>query len=288
MSLCAHFACSAGGVLIRRRARVVRRRLIVGAVALGAAAVVRPLRAQDAMALAQAVHERPSGRDMTTVGRMELSESGRAPRVREIVSYRWVQGGGNASTLLRFLAPADIAGTGLLSVEKADGSNEQWLYLPALDRVRRVAGDRKGGRFVGSDLYFEDLRERKPDRDRHRILGREALAGIFCEVMESRPVEASDSVYRKRVSWVDATTALVHRIDFYEKDDQQPTKQWVLTTARKIQGYWAVVDSRMSDLASGHQTRMQFDVVRFDRRLPAKLFSAQALADTGIEADYRP
>lgn len=285
--MCAHSA-SSGGVSNDRRACPARRRLIVGGMAAGAIAVVRPLRAQDATALAQAVHDRPSGRDMTTVGRMELSESGRAPRIREVVSYRWAQGGGNASTLLRFLAPADIAGTGLLSVEKADGSNEQWLYLPALDRVRRVAGDRKGGRFVGSDLYFEDLRERKPDRDRHRILGREALAGIPCEVMESRPVEASDSVYRKRVSWVDASTALVHRIDFYEKDEQQPTKQWVLTTTRKIQGYWAVVDSRMSDLTSGHQTRMQFDVVRFDRRLPAKLFSAQALADTGIEADYRP
>lgn len=238
--------------------------------------------------LAQAVHERPSGRDMTTLGRMELTESGRSPRVREIVSYRFSQGGGNTSTLLRFLSPADISGTGLLSVEKADGTNEQWLYLPALDRVRRVAGDRKGGRFVGSDLYFEDLRERKPDRDRHRIVGRESLAGVNCDVMESRPVEPSESVYRKRVSWVDPTTALVHRIDFYEKDELQANKQFVVTTARRIQGYWAVIDSRMSDLGTGHQTRVHFDVVRFDRRLPAKLFTPQALADQGIEVDYRP
>lgn len=282
--------------LARRHNQVVllfgnrsRRNFLAALGAITGSALCDFARGQDAAALlAQAVHDRPSGRDMTSLGRMELTESGRAPRVREIVTYRVNSGGGNAAILMRFLSPPDIAGTGLLSIEKADGANDQWLYLPALDRVRRVAGDRKGGRFVGSDLYFEDLRERKPDRDQHRGVGRESLAGVACEIVESRSVDASDSVYRKRVSWIDPVTALLHRVDYYEKDDQSASKQWVLLASRKVQGYWAITDSRMTDLSSGHQTRVTLDTVRFDRRLPAKLFSTQALADPGLEAEFRP
>lgn len=242
----------------------------------------------EATRLAQAVHDRPVGRDVTTISRMELVEKGRAPRVRELVTYRQVRANGETAYLLRFLGPEDIAGTGLLSVDKADGANDQWLYLPALDRVRRVAGDRKGGRFVGSELYFEDLQERQPTLDRHRLLGRETLDGVACDVLESVPVDPANSVYRRRVSWVDPQTLLVLRIDYFEKDATTPSKRWLLVDKKKIQGYWTVTDSRMIDLDSGRETRMVVEAAKYDRRLPARLFTSQALADERLEADHRP
>lgn len=244
--------------------------------------------ADEATALVQRVHDRPKGRDLTVSSRMELVEKGRPPRVREMVSYRLERGRGETLNLVRFLAPKDIAGTGLLSVDKADGSNEQSLYLPALDRVRRIAGDRKGGRFVGSDLYYEDLRERRPNADRHRLVGKESLAGVACDVIESAPVEAAESVYIKRVSWIDPALAMVQRVDFFEKDEQQPSKRWLLMARKQIQGYWTVTESRLSDLSSGHETRIQVLQALFDRKLPAKLFTAQALADENIESEFRP
>ncbi|MCK7496303.1 MAG: outer membrane lipoprotein-sorting protein [Comamonadaceae bacterium] len=121
---------------------------------------------------------------------MVLTEKGRAPRIREVVTYRLDKSGGETANLIRFLDPDDIAGTGLLSIDKADGSTDQWLYLPALDRVRRISSERRGGRFVGSDLYFEDLQERKPTKDRHRLLGKQTEGGILCEVLESVPADA--------------------------------------------------------------------------------------------------
>lgn len=278
---------------ILARIRIVYRRemtLVRLFAAVLVAAMQMPVAQADdaALRLAQAVFDRPAGRDATTVGRMELVEAGRAPRVRELVTYRINKGGGESAVLLRFLEPQDIAGTGLLSADRADGSNEQWLYLPALDRVRRVAGDRKGGRFVGSDLYFEDLQDRKPVRDTHRLLGKDSVGGAVCEMLESVPVDPSDSVYRKRISWVDPSTALVHRVDYFEKDDKAPSKRWLLVAKRQIQGYWVVTESRLTDLATGHETRAVIQVARFDRRLPAKLFSTQALADEAIESEFRP
>ncbi|WP_119352612.1 outer membrane lipoprotein-sorting protein [Azohydromonas sediminis] len=242
----------------------------------------------EATRLAQAVHERPAGRDVTTLSRMELIEKGRAPRVRELVTYRQVRANGETAYLLRFLGPEDIAGTGLLSIDKSDGANDQWLYLPALDRVRRVAGDRKGGRFAGSELYFEDLQERRPTLDRHRLLGREMLDGVACEVLESVPVDPANSVYRRRVSWVDPQTLLVLRVDYFERDPATPSKRWLLVDKKRIQGYWTVTDSRMIDLDSGRVTRLVVETAKYDRRLPARLFNPQALADERLEADHRP
>jgi hypothetical protein len=143
--------------------------------------------ADDALELARAIHARPGGRDVTSISRMMLTEKGRAPRTRELMSYRLDRGRGETATLIRFLEPPDIAGTGLLSIDRSDGSNEQSLYLPELDRVRRISGDRKGGRFVGSDLYFEDLQQRQPAKDQHRLLGNETVDGVVCEVLESTP-----------------------------------------------------------------------------------------------------
>lgn len=248
----------------------------------------RVAHADTALQLAQSVFDRPAGRDMSTLGRMELTEKGRAPRIRELATYRLDKGNGEADNLVRFLAPDDIAGTGLLSSGKADGSTDQWLYLPELDRVRRIAGDRKGGRFVGSDFYYEDLQERKPSMDRHRLLGQDTLDGMACQVLESVPADPSNSVYRKRVSWIDPATAMVLRIDYYEKDDTRPSKRWVALERKKIQGYWTVTDSRVTDLTTGHETRLVVQVARYDRRLPARLFTSRALADERLEAEFRP
>lgn len=252
--------------------------------ALGAGVV----HADDASELAQKVYERPNGRDLTTVGRMVLTEKGHAPRIRELITYRLEKSKGETANLIRFTDPEDIAGTGLLSLDKANGKSEQWLYLPALDRVRRISGDRKGGRFVGSDLYYEDLQERKPSEDRHRLIGNETINGVVCDVLESTPIDPDSSVYRKRVSWVDPKTLMALRVDFYEDSDTAPSKRWWVVTKKKTQGYWTAIDSRVIDLATGHETRLWIDTALYDRNLPATLFSSQTLADENLESDYRP
>lgn len=244
--------------------------------------------ADDALALAQLVYDRPNGRDITTQSRMELTEKGRAPRVRGLATYRVDRGRNEYATLVRFTAPEDVSGTGLLSVDKADGSNEQWLYLPALDRVRRIAGDRKNGRFVGSDLYYEDLQTRKPTSDKHRLLGKETVNGVVCDMLESIPVDPASSTYSKRISWIDPQAAMPMRVDYYEKDPATPAKRFSVQARKNIQGYWTVTESKMADLASGHETRLIVEVAKYDRKLPAKLFTPQALADENIESGYRP
>jgi hypothetical protein len=238
--------------------------------------------------LAQRVYDRPDGTDATVSSTMTLTEQGRSPRARRLVVYGLEKGAGDLATLIRFTDPGDIAGTGLLTLDPAVGDSDQWLYLPAMQRVRRIASDRKGGRFVGSDYYFEDLRDRKVAQDSHTIIGQETVGGVRCEVLESVPVDPGNSVYRKRVSCIDPVRLLPMRIDFFEKSTAAPNKRWTMNRAEQVQGYWTVMDSTMTDLETGHETRLVVEKIVYDRGLPEDLFSTKALEDEVREARHRP
>lgn len=238
--------------------------------------------------LAQRVYDRPDGDDVTFAMTMTLTEKGRSPRVRKMMLYRQDKKAGEVSTLIRFTEPADIEGTGLLTQDHADSDSNQWIYLPAMERVRRIDSNRKGGRFVNSDYYYEDLRDRHVGKDVHRILGQEVVAGVSCEILESIPTEPGNSVYAKRISWIDPATLLPLRVDFFEKRQDQPSKRLLVAKREKIHGYWTVMDSTLTDLGNGHQTRLTLDRTVYDRGLPARLFTTQVLEDESAEKEFRP
>ncbi|MFA5243324.1 MAG: outer membrane lipoprotein-sorting protein [Sulfuricella sp.] len=238
--------------------------------------------------LAQRVYDRPNGKDATSALTMTLTEKGRNPRIRKMITYRKDEKGSEVATLIRFTEPADIEGTGLLTIDPADGDSSQWIYLPAMERVRRIDSNRKGGRFVNSDYYYEDLRDRKVNMDAHRVIGRENLGGIACEMLESTPLKLGNSVYARRISWIDTATLIPLRIDFFEKKEDQPSKRLLVTKREKIQGYWTAMDSTLTDLDNEHQTRLTVEKILYDRRLPTRLFTKQLLEDESIEEAYRP
>ncbi|ROR34732.1 outer membrane lipoprotein-sorting protein [Inmirania thermothiophila] len=237
-------------------------------------------------ALARRVYERPDGRDATALARMILQDPGGGVRERRFVSYRRDQGGGTVWSLIRFLAPPDIADTGLLTRDRPGPDSEQWLYLPALGRVRRIAGSRKGGRFVGSDIYYEDLQDREPELDVHRILGAGTVSGQPCTRLESVPREAGSSVYERRIACIHEPTLVALEVAFHQRG--RVVKRLTVHRIEKVQGYWTVMDSTMEELASGHRTRIVIERIRYDRGLPESLFERGVLEDPARERRWRP
>lgn len=265
-----------------------RLRAAAGAVlALGFLAPICAFADEAGRELAQRVYDRPDGRDASTAARMILSEEGSQPRVRDLYLYRREAGDDAVASLIRFTSPSDIANTGLLTLDPRDEETDQWIYLPALDRSRRIVSSRKGGRFVGSDIYYEDLRDRSVDQDTHRLLGTEELMEAEVKVLESVPAQSDSSVYGKRVSWIHPQTLLPLRVDFYDKGEKL-IKRSIVHRIEKIQDYWTIMDSTMEDLSSGHETRIVVEQVAYDRDLPDELFSLEALEDPVREQAYRP
>jgi len=238
--------------------------------------------------LAEQIYDAPNGDDFASRAVMTLIEKGRSPRRREMYTIAVDRKRGERWSLTRFTEPNDIEGVGLLTKDYPGDNNDQWLYLPALDRVRRVSSGRKGGRFVGSDLYFEDLRDREVDMDHHRILGKRKLGKLDTTVLESVPVDPDNSVYTKRVSWIHPGTMIALRVDLYQAHSEKPVKRLQVKRIKRIQGYWTVLDSIMQDLESGHQTRITLSKAKYNQGVPDRLFTSQALADDSAETRYRP
>ncbi|MCP5346848.1 MAG: outer membrane lipoprotein-sorting protein [Gammaproteobacteria bacterium] len=237
--------------------------------------------------LARAVYERPDGIDMVSRGTMTLRGEDSRERVRETYIYRTETGDFESRWLIRFTQPANIAGTGLLVHNHGAQETDQWLYLPAAKRVRRVSSENRGGNFVQSDIYYEDLQDRPPTEDAHRLLGIDAYQGTATFLLESIPREQAESAYSKRVSWIHPETLIPLRIDFYQGGDE-PVKRMEVQRLEQMQGYWTVMSSTMTMLSTGHKTIMAVESVVYDTGLPDELFSIRALSDVVFEERFRP
>lgn len=261
--------------------------LLLAVVALAGAALADRT-SEQGLILAKQVYDAPRGKDFAGRAIMTLREKGARPRSRDMLVLRVEKGPGERWSLTRFLKPADVRGVAVLTRDHPGDKSEQWLYLPALGRVRRISAGRKGGRFVGSDIYFEDLRDREVEMDRHRYLGKRKLGKIVCKVLESVPVDPDNSVYTKRVSWIHPASLLPLRVDFYQARSKKPMKRLQARRIRKIQGIWTVTDSVMKDLESGHRTRVRYSRVKYNQELPDSLFTSRALADERAGLVYAP
>ncbi|EAQ98946.2 outer membrane lipoprotein-sorting protein [Congregibacter litoralis] len=247
-------------------------------------AVSGSIGADPGYSLANAIFTRDAGADLAMVGKMTLRTAKGKERTREFVIYQRDTPSGLAATLIRFNSPASIRNTALLDDPREDGL---WLYLPALDRVRRISSSNRGGRFVNTQLYYEDLRARHPGDDIHELVGDREYEGVSTQLLQSIPRDKSKSVYSKRLTWVHPELLLPLRVDLYE-GSEQASKRLLVKRIDEIQGVWTITRSVMENLATGESTVMTFTAVRYDQGLPHDLFTTSSLKNPTLESSYRP
>ena len=242
----------------------------------------------EGVALAQAVYDRPNGDDFSALVVMQLQGKESRPRQRVLYSYAKEKGAGERWTLMRFIQPDDISGTGLLTQDHPGDESDQWLYLPALNKVRRISSSRKGGRFVGSDFFYEDLLDREVEMDYHYLQGEGSVGKVPCEILVSIPRDPKNSVYSKRVSCIYRKILVPLKVELFEKGKDKPSKMLTARRIKKIQGYWSILESTMFDLESGHRTQLLTEKIKYNQGLPDRLFSRRDLTDDSNEKAFRP
>lgn len=119
-------------------------------------------------------------------------------------------------SLVLFSTPRDIEGTALLSHAKMLDPDDQWLYLPALKRVKRISSRNKSGPFVGSEFAFEDFTASELNKFSYTYLKDEACGDLQCDVVERTP-RYENSGYTKQIAWVDTTDYQIRKIEFYDR-----------------------------------------------------------------------
>jgi hypothetical protein len=226
--------------------------------------------------IAQLTFDRNLGDDMQMRGSMELISNNGQVRSREFISLR-KDSNTERKQLIRFTAPADIAGTAFLSLETDNSSNtEQHLYLPALKRTRRIVASQMGRSFVNSDFTYEDMQRHPVEDWNYQLDGVGTISGHACYILISTPKPGTDTQYGKLVSWIEKERFIPIKAEFYDKKGQH-TKSYFVNRFEIIDKIATEMDILMEDLLSGHKTRLKTLEIKYNSGLNDSLFTTRAL-----------
>ena len=121
-------------------------------------------------------------------------------------------------SLVIFSSPKDVDGTALLSHAKILDQDDQWLFLPALKRVKRISSSNKSGPFVGSEFAFEDFTSLELNKFSYKFLREEEVDGMMMDVVERYP-QYENSGYTRQISWIDQKDFQLRKVEFYDRQD---------------------------------------------------------------------
>jgi hypothetical protein len=178
-------------------------------------------------------------------------------------------------SLIVFRSPPDVEGTAFLSHARILEPDDQWLYLPALKRVKRIASANKSGAFVGSEFAFEDFTITEINKFTYKYIGEETVDGMKMDVVERYP-RYEKSGYTKQKSWTDQDVFQVRKVEFY---DRKGALQKTLTLAdyRKYGDYWRAQKLLMRNHLTGKETDLVFGDFKFKTGLGPKDFEEAVL-----------
>ncbi len=152
--------------------------------------------------------------------------------------------------------PRDVKGTAFLSFSHPVGADDQWLYLPALKRVKRIASRNKSGPYMGSEFAYEDLASFEVEKYTYKLIGEEACEGGTCYVLEQYPVDKY-SGYTRLVNWIDKDEFRSWKTDFYDRKNSLLKTLTVKTYKQYLDKYWRIMDMTMVN----HQSKKSTDVI---------------------------
>ena len=229
-----------------------------------------------ALEVMQKVYNRPTGNDMKATLTMTLINSNGDERIREIKQF--IKDFGDVEKkIMFFVRPADVRNTSFMnwSYDDPNRDDDQWIYLPALKRVKRISSDSKGDYFMGSDFTYDDLGDRKPEEDTHKILREETLKGEQCYVIESIPKD-EDYMYSRTVTWVVKDKWIGLKKEFYDEDGDY-LKTLEIKKYEKIKGYWIITETEMHNVQKNHTTRMSLTDVVIDSGIKDSMFTERMM-----------
>lgn len=179
-------------------------------------------------------------------------------------------------SLVIFDRPRDIKGTALLNFSHLKGDDDQWLYLPALKRVKRISSSNKSGPFMGSEFAYEDITSQEVGKYSYKWLRDEVYEGQNCFVIERYP-EYRNSGYTRQVAWIDQKEYRFLKIDYYDRKNALLKTQTFKGYRRYLDKYWYPDEMFMVNHQTGKTTRLVWNNYEFRVGLKDKDFNKNSL-----------
>lgn len=232
--------------------------------------------AQTGKEIAYKVYNRPTAKDGESDMKMTLINKKGGKRVRNIHQF-YKDMGDVEKKILFFKSPADVKNTSFMnwSYDNPNKDDDQWLYLPALKKVKRISSSSKDKEFMGSDFTYADMEKRHPDEDVHKLLKSEKFNGEDCWVVEATPKD-EDDMYSKKVAWISKSKLLPMKIDYYDEDGEL-LKTLTINNIQKIGKYWVITDQTMHNKQKNHKTNILISNMKVDQGLSDSKFTQRAM-----------
>lgn len=215
------------------------------------------------------VHERDEGKCVTRDLELSLTARSGATRKQETRGFRCYFGQEKRSVIF-YTGPANIEGTAFLTYDypESEKDDDQWLYLPALRKVRRISSSNRGDYFLGTDLTYEEIKkENKVELNDYHFtaLGTEEVAGKQTLLVEGKPVDqdTAKELGYGRVLWrIDPEIWLPLKVEFWDLNDN-PLKVVHNREIQEVDGVWTATEIHAENHKTGHSTLMRFSNIDY-------------------------
>jgi hypothetical protein len=182
------------------------------------------------------------------------------------LEMKTLEGENGDKTISTFLTPADVKGTKTLTHEHTDRDDDQWLYLPALKRVKRIASSNKSGSFMGSEFSYEDIGNQNYNKFTYDDKVEEVeLNGVKC-YKGTRIPKDENSGYTKQISWIAMDSFLLQQVEYYDRKSEL-LKTALFSDYKQIDGIWRVGRIEMKN----HQNDKSTILIWKDEKVKAGL-----------------
>jgi outer membrane lipoprotein-sorting protein len=216
------------------------------------------------LAIAVEADRRDTGYGNSTADMLMILKNRHGQESRRKIRFRSleVKGDGDKSLII-FDSPKDIKGTAFLNYTHKVNDDDQWLYLPALKRVKRLSSRNKSGSFMGSEFSYEDIASQEIERYTYKLLRNEEYEGMDCFVTERYPVDIKNSGYRRQVAWIDKEEYRTLKIEFYDRKNAH-LKTLIMSGHQLYEEkFWRASELHMVNLQTGKSTLLQFSNYKF-------------------------
>ena len=214
--------------------------------------------------------------DSSAVMKMVLRNRHGQESVRQIRVVNLEMEGDGDKGLTVFDEPRDIKGTAFLSYSHALVADEQWIYLPALKRVKRISSSNKSGPFMGSEFAYEDISSFEIPKYNYLYLRDEVLDGIDCFVLELRP-QYQYSGYTKSYVWVDKVEYRNQKVEYYDRKSSLLKVQRFTDYQLYLNQYWRAHTMTMDNKQNGKSTTLYWTNFKFKTGLTSADFEKNVL-----------
>ena len=203
---------------------------------------------------------------------MTITDSmGRERKRSFIILRKDIEDGGEQKYYIFFKKPADVRNMVFMVWKHINTDDDRWLYLPALDLVKRIASNDKRTSFVGSHFLYEDVSGRGLEEDTHELI--EQTDTFY--VVKNVPKIPQDVEFDSYTVWIDKNTFMPLKIEYYQQGEKYRVIESVET--KEVNGYLTVTKSKASDLRTGGFTVSEFGKVEYDINLDEKIFTERYL-----------